>query len=39
MSSHVYKKKKKRVAIAVPESTKMSTKIAVNVFEGVESYE
>ena len=24
---------------AVPESTKMSTKHAVNVFEGVESYE
>ena len=37
MSSHVCIKK--LVANAVPESTKMSTKHAVNVFEGVESYE
>ena len=40
MSSHVYSKK--LVANAVPESTKMPTsptKHAVNVFEGVESYE
>ena len=37
MSSHVYIKK--LVANAVPESANMSTKHAVNVFEGVESYE
>ena len=37
MSSHIYSKK--LVANSVPESTKMSTKHAVNVFEGVESYE
>ena len=37
MSSHVYSKK--LVANAVPESIKLSTKHAVNVFEGVESYE
>ena len=30
---------KKLVANAVPESTKKSTKYAVNVFEGEESYE
>ena len=30
---------KKLVANAVPESTKKSTKCAVNVFEGEESYE
>ena len=37
MSSHVYIKN--LVANAAPESTKMSTKHAVNAFEGVESYE
>ena len=30
---------KKLVASAVPESTKKSTKYAVNVFEGKENYE
>ena len=37
MSSHVYIKK--LVANAVPERTEMSTRHAVNVFEGVERYE
>ena len=37
MSSHVYIKQ--LVANAVPESTNMSPKHAVNVFEGVENYE
>ena len=37
MSSNVYSKKP--VANAVPESTKMSPKHAVNVFEGVKRYE